>query len=330
MNQSAVRSILGFSMGVLLAATGCGSSSSGGNGGGGSGGAGGGNVGNLTSCPKSDLKIVFNPMYSAFDGVHNFKIPAVVDGIDPEAITWSASDKSMVAIATDDSTGGAMITAQKAGTVTIIATAGSICGGSVLTITAATSDDWEAGSARYNDGVTINRVPRGNGGGTPDAAADAATPQQAACTNCHGDTATVLQYKTVQHTPEQAGGFSDAELRNIFMNGMVPTGGYFDTSIVSYQTWQSFHKWQMTDDEAKGIIVYLRSLAPTKQTGTGNFGGRVDGGIFDRPPREGGMGRRDGNGGGMNPDNGGGSGGSGGGSGGATGGDDAASDASAD
>jgi hypothetical protein len=296
----------GFVFGLLFPAAACSNNSvspgaSSGGGSGGSTGGGGGNVGTVTGCAKSQISIVFSPMYSAFDGVHHFQIPAVVDGIDSSAITWSASDPSMVAIAPDSSTGGAMITMQKAGQVSIIASAGTLCGSAQLTITSATADDWEAGSARYNDGVVINRIPRGGGGGggNPDAAAavDAASPREAACTNCHGDTATNLAFKTVQHTPQQTGGFSDDELKNIFMNGMVPMGGYFDPMIVPYSAWQAFHRWQMTDDQARGIIVYLRSLPPAKQTGSSDFGGRFgDGGVSGRRDggrREGGFGGGD-------------------------------------
>lgn len=262
-------------------------------------------AGALTSCATSVIKVVFAPMYSAYESTHTYQIPAVVNGIDESVVTWSASDPTMVDLATDTTTGGVMITVQKAGTVNIIASAGTLCGSSTLTITDATADDWTAGSQRYNDGVVLRRVPgTGPGGGGPggpgaganadggvatDAATDAALPTQAACTNCHGDTATLLQFKTVAHTPEQTGGFSDEQLQNIFMNGMIPDGGYFDPSIVTYAQWQSFHKWDMTADEAKGIIVYLRSLTPTAQTGTSNFGGQFDGGV-----RGGGGGRRGG------------------------------------
>ena len=264
-------------------------------------------TGPATSCPKSVLEVVFSPMYSAyFDGTHQFQVPAVVQGVDSSVITWSASDPSMVELAEDPSTGGTMITVQKSGTVDIIATAGTLCGSSTLTITAATEADWMTGSSRYNDGVVLTNVPgRGGPGGPPggnaDGGADAATPQQAACTNCHGDTATNLMYKTIAHTPEQTGGFSDEQLQNIFRNGMIPDGGYFDPSIVMYSTWQAFHKWQMTDDEAKGVVVYLRSLTPQAQTGTAsaaNFGGRFDGGMPDGGGRMGmGMGRGRGMGG---------------------------------
>jgi cytochrome c553 len=282
-------------VGFAACAIGCSSSSSSpGVDGGAAAGAGGANkdgggsvaTGPAAACPNGALKIAFDPMYSAYDGVHTFQIPAIVDGLDASAVTWSASDPSKVDLAPDATFGGVMITTRSSGTVTIVATAGELCGTSLLTITSATPDDWSVGSARYNDGVVLRGL---RPAGAPDAGRragpqDAAPPQEAACTNCHGDTANG-PFKTVAHTPEQIGGFSDDELKNIFTNAVVPDGGYFDTMIVAYRTWQGFHKWEMTDDEAKGMIIYLRSLTPAPQKGAANFGGRMpgDGG----PPRGG-------------------------------------------
>lgn len=242
---------------------------------------------NLTSCTTNALQVVFAPMYSAYDGTHTFQIPAVVQGVSPTAITWSASDKTMVDLAPDPDTGGVMITAQKAGTVTIIASAGTLCGSSLLTISAALEADWEAGNARYNSGVVLpgRGLAGGGRGGASGADGAGGATMDYACTNCHGDTATTGPYKTVSHTPEQTGGFSDDDLTNIFRNGMFPRGAAdpnFDASIVMYDTWSAFHKWSMSDDEAKGVIVYLRSLTPQAQTGAANFGGRFDGGVMMR------------------------------------------------
>ena len=274
--------------------------------------------GPLTSCAKNDLNVVFSPMYSAYiSSAHQFQVPAVVNGIAPSAVTWGASDKTMVGLAQDPTTGGTMITMLKPGTVSIIASAGTLCGASTLTITAATEDDWAVGNARYNDGVVLTgRLPGLGGPGRPGGGAGGAGgagATEVACTNCHGDTATAGPYKTVSHTPEQTGGFSDAQLLDIFMNGTFPGGAKdpsFDATIVSYQMWQGFHKWAMTPDEAKGIIVYLRSLTPQAQTGAPNFGGQFDGGVgmgmrdggFGM--REGGMGMREAGGGGPPPDGG--------------------------
>jgi hypothetical protein len=266
------------------------------------------------TCTKNDIQIAFNPMFSAFDGMHTFQVPAIVDGIAASAITWSASDPSMVGLAPDPVTGGVMITTLKPGMVNIIATAGSICGFAPLTISQAEPDDWMAGDARYNNGIVIERPMRREGGGRPDGGfggdndggmggggrpdgggnngglgtVDGASIDRVACTNCHGPTASG-PYKTVSHTPEQIGGFSDAQLRGIFQ-GMWPTGSGnpFDATIVGMNEWSRFHKWDMSEDEAAGVIIYLRALTPAPQTGSRNFGGRGGGG---------GGGRRDGGGG---------------------------------
>ena len=108
-----------------------------------------------------------------------------------------------------------------------------------------------------------------------------------ACTNCHGPTATNGPFKTVSHTPEQTGGFSDTDLANIILNGQVPEGGYFDPTVLvpscdggatctaqALGIWHYFHRWSdITPAELPGVICYLRSLTPQAQTGMSNFGG---------------------------------------------------------
>jgi hypothetical protein len=230
-------------------------------------------------CPKNDLQIFFSPMYTAVDGVHEFQIPAVVANVDPASITWSVSDPALVDFQNDATLGGVMLSARKAGKVTVLAKAVGGCGTSELTITSATAEDWSAGNMRYNNGIKLNGNVTGRG------RADAGPPMtDIACTNCHGPTAITMQFRTVAHTPEQTGGFSDEELVNIFTMGMVPRRGYFDSSIVSYNSWQMFHRWEMSPAEAKGVVVYLRSLTPQSQTGMrGDFGGgRGDGGRGNR------------------------------------------------
>lgn len=240
----------------------------------------GGTQGATVGCTESALAILFNPMYSAFDGVHTFQLPAIVNGIDTAKVpvTWSASDPSLVAFQPDPTTGGVMMTMQKAGQLTIYAHAGNLCGAAPLTITTATPDDWMIGSKRYNEGTVITL-----GGSQTDGGA-----QQAACTNCHGATASG-PFTAVAHTPEQTGGFSDQELTDIFVRGTVPPGGYFDANIVPYPLWQGFHQWDV-GDAAKGLVVYLRSLTPTAQKGSFNLGALRDAGARDADPLEAGTG----------------------------------------
>jgi hypothetical protein len=280
---------------------------------------GNGDSGGTTSpqaCSENVLPIIFNPAYSAFvtDNTSStplsFQIPAVVNdsAVDPTTLTWSASDSTVVSLAADPTTGGEMITVNKPGTVTIIATVQgtSSCGSSTLDITSATYAEWQSGSNRYNNGVALDfRCILGNtgismdGGPCPDAGP--------ACTQCHGPSANATTgFTDIAHTPEQTGGFSDQDLINIVINGVVPgcgTGttcptadsGYFDPTIIPYDQWQRFHHWgDIQGSDQEGMVVYLRSLTPTAQNGSADFGGQRDGGRYDGGHFEGGHGPHDG------------------------------------
>jgi hypothetical protein len=239
----------------------------------------GNNSNNGGSCASTTaLQVVFSPMYSAYDGVHRFQVPVIVNGIDPSQVTWSTSDTSIATIQADTTVGGGMVTVQNSGMVTITAQAGNLCGTSVLTIDSATPDEWQQGSDRYNNGILFSRQ-RGDMG-----IPDGSSSMDPACTNCHGPTA-MGRFTDVAHTPEQIGGFSDDVLTGVMRDGVVPDGGYFDTTIIPYMFWHNLHQWQFTDEDVKGVIVYLRSLTPTAQTGSANFGGMGprDGGGFGGP-----------------------------------------------
>jgi hypothetical protein len=262
------------------------------------------------SNPNS-LTIAFNPMYSAFipgSTAHSFLVPAVVTGVSGANVQWSASDSTAVGFQNDPQTGGTTITVLKAGTVTINAQIGSdLCGSAPLTVTQETEDDWTAGNARYNNGVgLINPYAMLGDGGAGDAgipqgpppggfmvpsASDPSPLEPAdggpgpACTNRHGATATGGFFQGIQHTPEQTAGFSDEDLTNIVVNGIIPDGGYYDSTILPYMYWQYFHKWRdLSPTEQKGIVVYLRSLTPSPQSGKIDFGGAFARGDGGAPP----------------------------------------------
>jgi hypothetical protein len=221
-------------------------------------------------------------------------------------------------------------TGNSQGQVTIYANeSGGACGAAVLTITTNSENDWTIGNARYNNGNNLHLpsfdggghhppdggfpeggfpdggFPHHDGGGggggfpTSDGGSFLETDGGTACTSCHGPTATNFIFKDVQHTPEQTGGFSDQDLTNIILNGVVPDGGYFDPGVLdgilhqtcddagttvgpnmatcaqrAYTAWTSFHQWtDITTDEMPGMICYLRSLAPQDQSGSSSFGG---------------------------------------------------------
>ncbi|HWE28496.1 MAG TPA: hypothetical protein VHB97_10860 [Polyangia bacterium] len=221
---------------------------------------------------SSTLNIAFSPMYSGYDGVHTYQIPATINNTNGP-VTWSASDKSMVDLTPDPNGIDVMITTKKAGKVTIQAVDGDAIGKSTLTIEAFTTDQWAAGMNRYTSGTIVSLGQAVHGMGTKDAQ----------CAGCHGDTATS---SAIEHTPEQTGGYTDDQITNIFLNGVLPTQDQSNSLFVSPMFFKSFHTWTVASpDEQAGLIAYLRSLAPKAQ-GQLDFGGggRGDGGM--RPPRD--------------------------------------------
>jgi hypothetical protein len=256
--------------------------------------------GGMLSCSTPNgLPIKFNPVYSGYDGVHSYQVPVFVEGVDPGSVTWGASDPSYVSM--QPYVVGIMITTLKAGEVDIVARAGSKCGTTHLTITQYQASDWTTGNSRYNNGNPLNlnllALPPALAGMVTDGgfstadgsmydAASVCTSSNftgltnpfemppAACTNCHGagSNGTVLGktiFSDVQHTPEQTGGFSDVQLTNLFVNGVVPDGGYFSAAITPECIWTRWHEWQDIDSGAAqaGMRSYLRAIVPQEQTG---------------------------------------------------------------
>jgi hypothetical protein len=224
-----------------------------------------------SKCTDGGLTVAFNPMYSAFDGTHTFQIPAVVVGSNAK-VTWFA-DSTMVGMQADpERPNEVLLTMLKAGETTVhVQSADGKCGSAPLHISAALESDWEIGNKRYNDGVSVHLAgPPVQGTGSPLEMGGMGGP---ACTSCHGETATGGLFTNVSHTPEQTGGFSDAEILDIVLRGTFPPTDPFDWNIVPYPAWMSWHRWaDITPDQQRGIIVYLRSLAPRPQLGAPNFG----------------------------------------------------------
>jgi hypothetical protein len=224
------------------------------------------------------LSVVFNPMYSGYDGTHTYQIPATIENASVNGIsnvTWEASDSSYVDLVPQSDGVSVMITTKRAGTVTIIAHTSVAQGRVPLTIAAYTPAQWSAGQTRYTSGAQLTPGPGGvkNSG------------NYVACTSCHSDQSSA---PAIEHTPQQTGGFTDAQMKSIFEEGQLPASDQNPLNI-NASMFASFHKWQVaSDDEANGLNAYLRALTPKAQ-GTADFGGRGPGGP---PPRDGGVSAR--------------------------------------
>jgi hypothetical protein len=222
-----------------------------------------GSSGDSTTAPPmatgAPLDIFFPSLNSAYiaGSSRKFQVPAVVNGV--KADKWECSDKSAVDFDTSGVPNGVMITMRKAGKFKITATAGNRKGTVDLNVTAATEQDWMTGEMRYNNAIQLMFMPgmiQTMGGGM------FMLQNNVSCKNCHGSGANFL---AVEHTPQQTGGYTDDEIKNIFENGMKPAGAKWGSlpGIMNY--YPLFHKWAASDEEYQGLVVYLRSLEPKSQ-----------------------------------------------------------------
>jgi hypothetical protein len=239
------------------------------------GGGGGGNAGSTPASGNGggqpmggDLPILFSPMYSGYDGKNTYQVPAIVSGVSD--VKWKAEPEDAVDIDPDAMSGGVIITTRKAGDVKITATAGPLSGSSMLHITQFTPEERAAGEMRYNNMIPLPEFMFDRDAGMP-RPQDIVIPDDLSCANCHGSGAAALD---VEHTPQQTGGYSDDALIAIITMGMKPPGSMFHTPVPPF-LYQMFHTWGASDAEKRGLVAYLRSLAPKSQ-GPLDFAGLIN------------------------------------------------------
>ena len=247
-------------MGALVAAAACSSSSPSSL-----------NPGGVTPPPSGALVVRFTSMHSTYDGMHSFTIPATVDGVQNE--TWSVSDPSLVSIApltTVESgacPGDALLTMKGAGMVTVTATTpDGRTGSAPLLITQADPTVYNPGASRALNGepgqdwTMCSSNPYATGcSGQP-------------CVNCHKGGP-----GSIQHTPQQTGGFTDSDLISLVIHGQVPPDATaFSNSLPP--GWSMFHQWTATTQEQSGLVAVLRALPPAAG-GPADFGRSSDAGV---------------------------------------------------
>lgn len=179
--------------------------------------------------PQVQLQIMPGATHSGFDGTHTFRVPVAVYG-SPDA-TLGASDPSVASIApatlvdtTQDTGKYFFVTTKKAGTVTLTASAHGRSVTATLDVATYTAAEYAAGEQRYMNGA-------------------ASGP---ACVQCHGASG-------IDHSPSQMASATDGDVVSVITTGILVEGN----PITSVR-----HKWAVTDAEAKGLVVYLRALAP--------------------------------------------------------------------
>jgi hypothetical protein len=228
--------------------------------------------------------ISFSPMFSAFDGTHEYAVTPSVpsaaenskdsDPVMAASIKWEIDGAFLKRDEFPDLTSAVKLTTKKAGKTKVKVTAKTLGGTQVwgqseLTISPAQQNEWDAGEARYNNGMNIpwmRPMMAAAGEGTCGLPVTIELPKSSACGNCHAATSMI----TIEHTPTQTAGYSNEQLINIFTTGAKPAGGTFNSPFLRSAPmpdciYAAFHTWEMTDDEKKGIIWKLRSIAPKVQ-----------------------------------------------------------------
>jgi len=242
--------------------------------------------------PKGVLRanlIQFPQLYSAFDnGAHTYQltpsIPAAADNsmdsdpIDAATIKWEVDGNYLSQAPFSDLPGGVLLTTKKAGMTIIKVTAKSKSGVDVrgeapVQISQASPEEWDAGEARYNNGMAVNwqmlRPMQTTDGSTNCGLPVDLTgtiPTSSACTNCHNS----MNPISIEHTPTQTAGYSDDALVQIFTQGQKPAGGVFNSTFLKTLPmpdciYKSFHTWEIDEATKKGIVWKLRSIAPKVQ-----------------------------------------------------------------
>jgi hypothetical protein len=226
-------------------------------------------------------------MYSAFDdGTHEYAVTPSVpsakenstdsDPVMASTIKWEVDGAFLKRDEFPELSASVKLTTKKVGETKVTVTAKTLGGTQVrgeakLTISPAKAAEWEAGEARYNNGMMIpwmRPAMAAAGEGTCGLPVTIELPASSACGNCH-NSATSMGI-SVEHTPTQTAGYSNEDLINIFTTGAKPAGGTFNSPFLRAAPmpdciYAAFHTWEMTDDEKKGIIWKLRSIAPKVQ-----------------------------------------------------------------
>ena len=189
----------------------------------------------------SGLGLGFLPdeSFSGFDGVHTFKAPiAVYDSDSDLQVTADPSALELKPVKLKNPVGPDgiedkgkyyMVTVKKAGTHTITATSRGKSVNVKMNVTSYDSQQWTAGETRYKN--------QGAGSDPP-------------CTNCH------VNGEAIDHSPAALSSVTDEKVGSVITSGISTAG--FPIMIDN----KPGHQWQVTEDERKALVVYLRGLEP--------------------------------------------------------------------
>jgi hypothetical protein len=233
---------------------------------------------------SDDLGLV--PLYSAYDGVHEYKltpfIPSaalsseVADPIDGSSVRWQVDASYVKRTGFADLPGSLLLTTKRAGETQLRVEATTRSGElrrgtALLTISLAKPEEWEAGEERFSVGfplmishpAMLESDP--NALGVCDLPRDLwpPIPKTSACAYCHAPGASIGR----PATPTQTAHYSDQQLLELVCMGAEPPSDLFESPYLQKVPnpaclFSAMHTWELSEIEHRGIIWKLRSIEP--------------------------------------------------------------------
>jgi hypothetical protein len=183
--------------------------------------------------------------YSGFDGTHSFKVPIAVYGAKSTDNITVTPDVAGAAVITPvklknvdpsaDSGVYFMVDIKQAGTIKLTAKAGTQTADATISVAQYEAARWTQGETRYM-----------NAGSNGDPA----------CRSCHVDG------QAIDHSPATLASVADTDVGRIMTLGVKPSRATISTGCTDCSDAAKKHQWMLSDDERRGLIVYLRGLEP--------------------------------------------------------------------
>ena len=220
------------------------------------------------------------PMFSAYDGVHEYQVTATFSraalamGVDFSSVRWTIDDSIVTHENFDPIPGALLLTTKQAGSTQLRVRFTTVDGKqyrsmSTLTISKADADEWAKGDERYEHGRPLRLEPMP---AQPADAEDSAcglseadfkrlpTLSTSACANCHDPANGVFDASTPLFTSF----YDNDELIEMFSTGVAPLMRFrtpFMQSVSQPEcVFRAFHTWNVTDEEKAGLVWKLRSM----------------------------------------------------------------------
>ena len=183
---------------------------------------------------------------------------------------WTFDSEFLSAEEFPDLPGSVLFTTKRPGQTKINVSAKTPSGTNVrgeatVTITAVTASEWDVGFERFFIG---RQVSWGRPCTSPDeprtcgltCTTVSELPPSSACGSCHTNR-TSAPY-ALEYTPTQTARYSNEELADIFLTGKRRDSMFLREASEPSGVFAMLHTWEMSDEEARGVIAQLRAFPP--------------------------------------------------------------------